>query len=77
MNRSYEYRLYPRRAERAALELLMEQHREVYNRALEQCRNSYEATGKGQSAISQWSYFRDWRNSFDDVILNASADRVG
>src|SRR5260221_2613130 len=69
----YEFRLYPRKAERAALDLLLEQHREVYNRALEQCKNTHEATGNGQSAINQWSYFRDWRNSFGDLILNASS----
>jgi putative transposase len=73
MNRTYEYRLYPREREQAALNTLLEQHREVYNRALEQCRNAYEATGKGQSAISQWQYFRDWRNRFDDLLLNANS----
>jgi len=39
MKRTYEYRLYPRRAEVKGL-----------NRLLEQCRNGYEATGKGQRA---------------------------
>src|SRR2546421_8451499 len=73
MKRTYEYRLYARKRERAALETLLEQHREVYNGALEQCKNAYEATGKGQSAISQWPYFRDWRNAYDDLILNASS----
>jgi len=73
MKRTYEYRLYPRRAEVKALNRLLEQHREVYNRALEQCKNGYEATGKGQRALSQWPYFRDWRNRFDDLMLNASS----
>jgi len=73
MMRTYEYRLYPRRAEVKALNRLLEQHSEVYNRALEQCKNGYEARGKGQSALSQWPYFRDWRNSFEDLILNASS----
>jgi transposase len=73
MKRSYEFRLYPRKRERAALERLLEQHREVYNRALEQCKNVYEVMGKGQSALSQWDYFRDWRNAFPDLILNASS----
>jgi putative transposase len=70
---TYEYRLYPRKRERRALDLLLEQHREVYNRALEQCKNVYEATGKGQSALSQWPYFRDWRNAYGDLLLNASS----
>ena len=73
MNRTYAYRLYPRKREREALDTLLEQHREVYNRALEQSKNAYEATGQGQSAISQWPYFRDWRNAFPDLTLNASS----
>src|SRR5437868_6390345 len=73
MNRTYEFRLYPRKRERAALETLLDQHREVYNRALEQCKNVYEATGKGQSGLDQWPYFRDWRNAFPELILNASS----
>ncbi len=73
MNRTYEYRLYPRKRERDALDALLSQHREVYNRALEQSKNAYEATGQGQSAISQWEYFRDWRNAFPDLTLNASS----
>jgi len=35
--------------------------------------NRYEATGKGQRALSQWPYFRDWRNRFDGLMLNASS----
>src|SRR5512143_3246967 len=70
VNRTYEYRLYPRKRERVALETLLEQHREVYNTALEQCRNAYEVTGRHQTAISQWPYFRDWRKAFPDLILN-------
>jgi putative transposase len=73
MKYTYEFRLYPRKREEAALKTLLEQHREVYNRALEQCKNAYEATGKGQSAMSQWPYFRDWRKAYDDLILNASS----
>ncbi len=64
---------YPRKREREALETLLEQHREVYNRALEQRENAYEATGKGPSALSQWPYFRDWRHAFPDLTLNASS----
>jgi len=73
LQRTYQYRVYPRRAERAALDLLLEQSREVYNAALAQCKNAYAATGKHKSALSQWPYFRDWRNTFDDLLLNASS----
>ena len=73
MKRTYEYRLFPRRRERELLDLLLEQHREVYNHALAQAKNAFEATGKHQTALSQWSYFRDWRNQFDSLLLNASS----
>lgn len=73
MKRTFEFRLYPRKRERVALERLLEEHREVYNAALSQCKNAYAATGKGQTALSQWPYFRDWRNAFDDLLLNASS----
>ena len=73
MKCTYEYRLYPRPAERRALEALLEHGREVYNAALTQCKVVYETTGQHQSALSQWPYFRDWRNAFPDLILNASS----
>ena len=73
LKRTYQYRLYPRLAERQTLDLLLEQSRQVYNAALTQCKNVYEATGKHQSALSQWPYFRDWRNTFDDLLMNASS----
>lgn len=72
MNRIYEYRLYPRQAERQTLELLLSQGREVYNAALAQCKTAYEATGKHQTAISQWAYFREWRKQ-PGILLNASS----
>ncbi len=72
MKRAFEYRLYPRRAERHALEQLLEQGREVYNAALAQCKTAYEATGKHQTAIGQWAYFREWRKQ-SGIGLNASS----
>ena len=72
MKRTYAYRLYPRRAERAALDVLLEQSREVYNAALAQCKAAYETTGKGQTGISQCPYFRDWRKQ-PGILLNASS----
>ncbi len=61
MKRTSADRLYPRKHEQEAHSALLEQHREVYNRALEQSKNAYAATGQHQSALSQWDYFRDWR----------------
>ncbi len=72
MKRTFEYRLYPRPAERHALEAMLAQGREVYNAALAQCKSAYEATGKHQTAISQWSYFREWRKQ-PGILLNASS----
>jgi putative transposase len=75
---TYEYRLYPRRAEVKHLEAMLEQGREVYNAALAECkafvRNfvSAEANGKGIKALSQWDYFREWRKQ-EGTLLNASS----
>ena len=72
MNRTYEYRLYPRKAERQHLELLLSQSREVYNAALAECTAAYAATGKHPGGLSQWAYFREWRQQ-DGMRLNASS----
>jgi putative transposase len=69
---TYEYRLYPRRAEQKRLERMLEQGREVYNAALAQCRTFYEANGKGIKAVAQWNYFREWRKQ-GGILLNASS----
>jgi putative transposase len=53
--------------------MLLEQHREVYNAALAQCKNGYAATGQHQNALKQWPYFRDWRNTYADLLLNAAS----
>lgn len=72
MNLTYEYRLYPRRREQMALDAMLEQHREVYNAALQQCKAVYETTGKGQVALEQWSYFREWRKQ-SGITINANS----
>src|SRR5262245_20962995 len=72
MNLNYEYRLYIRPRERLLLETMLEQGREVYNAALEQCKQIYETTQKHITAISQWSYFREWRKQ-PGILLNASS----
>src|SRR5258708_25115000 len=72
MTRPYEYRLYPRKAERQTLDVLLHQSREVYNAALAQCKNAYEATGKHQGAWNQWYYFREWRKQ-PGILLNATS----
>jgi putative transposase len=72
VNLTYEYRLNPRPTEIPKLELLLEQSREVYNAALQQCKNGYEASQQHETALSQWSYFREWRKQ-PGIILNASS----
>jgi putative transposase len=69
---TYEYRLYPRRAEQKRLSLLLEQGRQVYNGALAECKASYEASGTGVTGVSQWDYFREWRKQ-EGILLNASS----
>lgn len=72
MNLTYEYRLFPRKAEIKSLETMLEQGREVYNAALQQCKNVYETTKKHQGGLSQWDYFREWRKQ-PGILLNASS----
>jgi hypothetical protein len=72
VNLTYEYRLYPRKAEVKALQTLLEQGREVYNLALAQCKIVYETTGEHQGGIAQSDYFREWRKQ-EGILLNASS----
>ncbi|MDX2138601.1 MAG: transposase, partial [Chloroflexota bacterium] len=72
MFRTYKYRLYPRKAEVRALETMLEQGREVYNGALAECKQYYQATGNGIWAMDQRDYFREWRKQ-DGILLNATS----
>ncbi|MHB8625137.1 MAG: helix-turn-helix domain-containing protein [Aggregatilineales bacterium] len=49
---TYEYRIYPRKRQCGLLEQMLEQGRQVYNAALRQCRNAFEATSIHPTAIS-------------------------
>lgn len=70
--RTYKYRLYPRKSERRCLDMMLDQGREVYNAALMECKLRYQTTGTGCTALSQWSYFREWRKQ-ESILLNASS----
>lgn len=72
MIRTYEYRLYPRHTERQHLDLLLEQGREAYNAALNECRNAWETQRNSVKALDQWPYFREWRKQ-PGIELNASS----
>jgi putative transposase len=72
---TYEYRLYPRKAELERLDTMLWHGRMVYNFALEVCKNTYEAAGERIKPMALWQYFRDWRNQLpdDERLLNASS----
>lgn len=72
---TYEYRLYPRKAELKRLDTMLWHGRMVYNFALQVCKDTYEATGERIKPMALWQYFRDWRNQLpdDERLLNASS----
>lgn len=72
MNLTYEYRLFPRKAELKLLNTLLEQGREVYNAALAQAKTVYETRREHEGGIAQWDYFREWRKQ-PAILLNASS----
>jgi putative transposase len=53
VRRVYRYRLYPTRAQDAALRETLERLRELYNAALQERRDAYRATGKGPTCYQQ------------------------
>ena len=72
---TYEYRLYPRKREMTLLEQMLAQGREVYNAALQQCRNVYEATGQHVSGLDQRDLAFMTRNPF--LALSAHDAALG
>jgi putative transposase len=72
LNLTYEYRLFTRKAEARALEVLLEQSREVYNAALAQAKMAWATEQVHVGGLSQWSYFREWRKQ-PGILLNASS----
>ncbi|MBZ0287354.1 MAG: transposase, partial [Anaerolineae bacterium] len=72
MNLTYAYRPFTRRKEERALDMLLEQAREVYNAALAQSKSAWEAEKVHEGGLSQWPYFREWRQQ-PGILLNASS----
>jgi len=66
--RTYRYLLRPNSSQAEMLEFLVEQHRLVYNLALEQRINTYKENGKGITYPSQWKHFRDLRRDNPDTL---------
>ncbi len=73
MIRTYQYRRYPNKSQREALDFILWQQRILYNAALEQRKTVYEETGKGISYVDQWAHFRDERRAHPDTFGQVNA----
>jgi putative transposase len=69
---SYKYRLRPNKAQHAALRLICEQQRELYNGALEERVDCYRKTGKGRAYMDQCKSLTELRSDpdFSAIPLN-------
>ena len=61
MRRSYKYRIYPNRSQAEALDKILEQHRRLYNLALGDRRDVYEAEERSVSYGEQSRRFKESR----------------
>jgi putative transposase len=61
VKKSYKYRLYPNRSQVEALDTILETHRRLYNLALRERRDVYEAEGRSVSYGEQSARFRETR----------------
>lgn len=61
MRKSFKYRLYPNRSQAAALNATLEQHRRLYNLALRERRDVYEAEERSVSYGEQSARFKATR----------------
>jgi putative transposase len=77
MIRTYKYRLYPTRAQTAALNELLEITRQFYNYALQYRRERWQESRCAVTYNEQAAMWRDWRNETPDDnplrLLNMSA----
>lgn len=75
MIRTYNYRLFTNAEEDSALDRLLWQSRNVYNAALAQRKDAWEAEKRGVTYAQQWAHFRDERNANPDTlgVLNATS----
>jgi putative transposase len=67
MVRVYRYRLYPSRAQDAALRQTLERLRELYNAALQERRDAYQKQGVRLSAYGQMAELRGVREVREDI----------
>ncbi len=61
MRKAYKYRLYPNRSQAQALDAVLEQHRRLYNLALRERRDVYEAEERSFSYGEQSGRFKETR----------------
>ena len=74
MRRSYKYRLYPNRSQAQALDAVLESHRRLYNLALRERRDVYEAEKRSISYGEQSARFKESRKALASfAALNFSS----
>jgi transposase len=61
VRKSFKYRLYPNRSQIEALDAMLESHRRLYNLALRERRDVYEAQGHSVSYGEQSRRFKETR----------------
>lgn len=61
VRKAFKYRLYPNRSQAGALDAMLEMHRHLYNSALEERRDVYEAEGRPVSYGEQSGKLKDAR----------------
>ena len=61
MRKAFKYRLYPNRSQAEALDAMLETHRRLYNSALKERREVYEAEGRPVSYEEQSGKLKEAR----------------
>lgn len=77
MRKAFKFRLFPNRSQAAALDATLEQHRRLYNLALRERRDVYEAEERSVSYGEQSARFKQARKATPSLgILNFSAGQA-
>lgn len=61
MRKAYKYRLYPNKKQEQALTAMVEMHRHLYNRALAECKNTYEQEKRSVTYEQQSASLKEQR----------------
>jgi putative transposase len=61
LKKAFKYRLYPNHSQAQALDVMLETHRRMYNLALRERRDIYEAEGRSVSYGEQSARFKESR----------------